>query len=259
MAGFVASRDGVPIAYEVIGEGTPALLFVHGWSCDRSYWAGQIGRFSRAFRVVTIDLAGHGDSGLGRTSWTMEAFGGDVSTVVEALDLSRVILIGHSMGGDVIVEAARQLSGRVVALIWADAYKQLRTPRTREQLQTFLAPFRGNFVDATRTFVRGMFRVGADEDLRERVAADMSAAPPRAALDALESAMSFDREIPGALQELRLPVIAINPESEANDIASMQRHGVEVLLMPGVGHFLMMEDAPRFNELLATAIAILLR
>ena len=78
------------------------------------------------FKVVSIDLAGHGESGLERKSWTIEAFGGDVAAVVKKLGLKRVILIGHSMGGDVIAEAARQLPGQTVGLIMVDTYKKLR-------------------------------------------------------------------------------------------------------------------------------------
>lgn len=254
VAKVVTSSDGVPIAYEAHGTGAHALVFIHGWSCDRSYWEGQLGPFSRKFQVVAIDLAGHGESGLGRPSWTIEAFGGDVAAVVEALDLERVVLIGHSMGGDVIVEAARRLPGRVEGLVWVDTYKQLGTPRSSEQVESFMAPFRADFAATTRTFVRRMFRPGSDESLVERVAADMSAAPLVVALEALGSKVTFEREVTVALQELNLPVVAINPDDHPTDIESMGRYGIDVVLMPGVGHFLMMEDPEGFNLLLAGVI-----
>src|SRR5207249_632714 len=118
-----SAPDGIRIVYEVQGEGrpgTPALVFIHGWSCDRSYWKGQLEPFSQRFKVVAIDLAGHGESGLGRDAWTIAAFGGDVAAVVQKLGLERVILIGHSMGGHVTAEAARRLPGRVAGLVWVD-------------------------------------------------------------------------------------------------------------------------------------------
>ena len=254
MADTVTSPDGIRIAYETQGEGTPALVFVHGWSCDRSYWKGQLEPFSRKSKVVAVDLAGHGESGLGRKTQTMAAFGGDVAAVVEKLGLQRVILIGHSMGGDVIVEAARRLPGRVAGLVWVDTYKQLGTPRTPEEIQSVVTKFRADFVQTTRGFVRGMFPPSADSALAERVALDMSAAPPGIAIGALESAISFDREMPRLLRELKLPVVAINPDYRPTDIPSLERHGVRVVLMPGVGHFLMMEDPERFNRLLRTEI-----
>lgn len=261
----VAASDDVRIVYEERGPRAgpggqgPALVFVHGWSCDRSYWEGQLGPFSGRFRVLAVDLAGHGESGLGRQSWSIAAFGGDVAAVVEKLGLDRVILIGHSMGGDVIMEAARRLPGRVAGLVWVDTYSRLGTPRTAQQVQAAVAPFRADFVETTRSFVRGMFPPGADPALVERVAADMSAAPPTVALGAMESALGYDREVTRALQELKLPLVAINPDYRPTDVASMERHGVQVVLMPRVGHFLMMEDPERFNRLLETAIDDLAR
>ncbi|MHB8809295.1 MAG: alpha/beta fold hydrolase [Desulfobulbaceae bacterium] len=72
------SKDGTPISYEVHGAGEPTLVFVHGWSCDGRYWREQIPHFAKGHRVVVLDLAGHGHSGLARTRYTMAAFGEDV-------------------------------------------------------------------------------------------------------------------------------------------------------------------------------------
>jgi len=59
----VLSKDGTPISYEISGTGEPALLFVHGWSCDARYWRVQVPHFSKKHRVIILDLAGHGHSG----------------------------------------------------------------------------------------------------------------------------------------------------------------------------------------------------
>ena len=61
------SSDGVDIHYEVHGEGEPTLVFIHGWSCDRSYWQAQVEYFAKQYQVITIDLAGHGESGTNRS------------------------------------------------------------------------------------------------------------------------------------------------------------------------------------------------
>ena len=254
MSKTVHSADGVPIAYDVHGEGTPALVLVHGWSCDRRYWERQVEPLSRDFRVVTVDLGGHGESGLGREAWTIAAFGADVAAVVDALDLERVILIGHSMGGDVIMEAARRLPGRVEGLIWVDVYRRLGGWIAPEQHERFMAPLRVDFVEAARAFVRSMFPPGSDPSLVEWVAADMSAAPPAIALPAVEAARNYAREMPAALQELKLPVIAINPDDTPTDLESMKRYGVDVVFMSGVGHFPMMEKPDAFNALLREVI-----
>jgi pimeloyl-ACP methyl ester carboxylesterase len=251
---FVNSPDSIRIAYEVHGDGVPALIFVHGWSCDRSYWKKQVTSFSKDFKVVAIDLAGHGESGPGRKSWTIEAFGGDVAAVVKKLGLRRVILVGHSMGGDVIAEAARQLPGVVAGLIMIDTYKRLGTGRTPEQVKAFVDKVSNDFKDSTNALVRSMFVPTSDSSLVNWVAADMSSAPPAIALDALDHAFNYSRQITHTLEEIKLPVIALNSDNSPTDVESMEHYGVQVMIMKGIGHFLMMEDPDRFNRLLKTAI-----
>lgn len=82
----------------------------------------------------------------------------------------------------------------------------------------------------------------------------MSMSQPVIALSALENALNYSRTITKTLSELRLPVIAINPDDTPTDLASMQANGVEVIIMTGVGHFLMLEEPDRFNQILLDAI-----
>lgn len=248
------SSDGVSISYEEYGTGSPTLVFIHGWSCDRSYWEGQK-PFSQTFRMVTVDLAGHGESGLGREAWAIESYGADVAAVVKNLDLEEVILVGHSMGGDVAVAAAPLLADRVAGLVWVDTYRELGSPSTAEQVQEFLEPFRTNFKKYTYTFVReNLFLPNSEEDLVERVAKDMASAPREVALQSLESSLTFGRAITQSLQEIQVPLVAINPDDGTTDIASMERHGVEVVPMASVGHFMMIENPEGFNTLLSEVI-----
>src|SRR5688572_20684483 len=95
------SADGIPIKYEVTGDGKVALLFIHGWTANRELWDDQAKHFKSDYQVVRIDLAGHGDSGSGRKVYSVAAFGADVAAVADKLGLKRVVLIGHSMGGPV--------------------------------------------------------------------------------------------------------------------------------------------------------------
>ena len=245
------SSDVIPIQFEVDGTGSRAIVFVHGWSCDRTYWAPQVRAFADRYRVVAVDLAGHGKSGVGRSSWTMPAFGDDVVAVVDQLELDDAVLVGHSMGGDVIVEAALRLGDRVRGLIWVDTYATLGEVRTPEEVEAFAAPIRRDFGAATRELVRGtLFEPTSDADLVERIAADMSAAPPDIAVDALVHAIDNDGAILAGLPRLRAPVVSINPAYRPTDVESMARHGVRVIVMPGVAHFPMLEQPQRFNDLL---------
>jgi pimeloyl-ACP methyl ester carboxylesterase len=254
MSGVATSRDGIPLAFEVHGVGTPTLVFVHGWSCDRSYWRGQLGPLAARYQTVAVDLAGHGESGVGRRAWTMAAFGEDVVALVEQLGLGELVLIGHSMGGDVIVEAALRLGDHVAGLVWVDTYSTLGEPQTDDEVEAFLAPFREDFVTAAHALVGRLFRPDADAELVEWVAADMSAAPPEIAIDALQHAVGNDRGVLAGLGQLRAPVVAINPDARPTDIQALRRHGVKTVLVSGVGHFLMMEDPDRFNRLLGEVI-----
>ena len=258
-SGVARSSDGIAIHYALEGVGAPALVFVHGWSCDRSYWAEQIPAFAPRHRVVAIDLAGHGESGAGRKSWTMANFGGDVAAVVDHLGLDDVVLIGHSMGGDIIVEGALALGGRVRGLIWVDQYTSLDELRSQADVAAFMEPFQKDFVSATQGLVRQMFPPDADPVLVDRVASHMSSAPPAIALDALRHAISNGPRVVDRLPVLGIPTVAINADFRPTDEASLRRHGVRPVLTSGVGHFLMMEDPDQFNGVLADVIRGLAR
>jgi len=250
----VASLDGTRIAYETRGTGSPALVFVHGWSCNRRYWDGQLDALSSDALVVTLDLAGHGESGATRKAWTIAAFGADVAAVVDALRLDDVILVGHSMGADVVLEAARHLRDRVRGLVWVDEHRQLTVFRTEEQVRERLAPFRADFPAAAGAFVRSMFPGSADPSLVERVVSGIASAPEAIALPALEATWNYARNVPAVLAELGLPSVAINSEDSETDVESMRRCGVEVIVMPGVGHFPMLEEPRAFNACLLRAV-----
>jgi len=249
------SRDGIEIQFETGGTGSPALVFVHGWSCDRSYFAPQLASFAGRHRVASVDLAGHGDSGNGRTDWSVAAFGADVAAVVDALDLDDVVLVGHSMGGDVIVDAAALLPGRVRGLVWVDVYTRLGEPRTPEDREAFLAPFLGDFAATTEAFVRRLFGGDADRRLVDRVAADMAAAPPHIAVDALRHSIANDGPILDLLARLTVPIVAINAAYRPTDEASLARYGIRTVIQQGVGHFGMLEDRSGFDRLLAGVVA----
>ncbi len=250
----VPSADGIPIAYEVHGQGSPALVLVHGWSCDRGYWKEQVADLAPEHQLVMIDLAGHGESGLGRKDYTMASFGEDVAAVVDSLKLEHVVLVGHSMGGDVIVEAAKRLPGKVAGLVWVDDYKSLGTPHSAEEVDAFVAKFRKDFRGTTTGFVRGLFGPGADPKLVERVAKDMASAPPAVALSALQNSFSYSRQVTATLAELKLPVVAINSDREPTDYESLAKYGVKAFVIPDSDHFLMLEDPPRFNRSLDSVV-----
>jgi pimeloyl-ACP methyl ester carboxylesterase len=86
MVEFV-ERDGVKVAYETAGRGDPGMVFVHGWACDRSYFAPQVDHFAARHSVVALDLRGHGDSDRPEPTagvYDIDAFADDVLAVAVA-------------------------------------------------------------------------------------------------------------------------------------------------------------------------------
>jgi len=252
--GTAASADGLSIYFTAQGDGQPALVFVHGWSCDGSYWSDQLAHFAKKYRVVAVDLAGHGQSGLERQQWTMAAFAQDVKAVVEKLGLERIVLIGHSMGGPVAVETARLMPARVVGVIGIDTLQDMGLTMPPQQREAFVAPMRDNFSEAARNFVRQMFTEDADSNLVTRVAADMSSAPPEIAVPAFEEVLQHD--LRPALQEVKVPIHCINNDfwptnTEGNKALAAS---YELTVMSNSGHFPFLERPEEFNRLLEEVI-----
>ena len=252
------SRDGTPISYEVSGTGDPALVFVHGWSCDARYWRCQVPVFSRKHRVIVLDLAGHGHSGTSRTRYTMKAFGEDVQAVTEAAGTPRVILIGHSMGGSVIAEAAALMPDHVIGLIGVDTLENIEYPLTREALDSMTAPMEKNFQAGCRQFVDDMILPETDPDLQEWILSDMAAASPEIALSAMNEMLIqyITGEAAAIFEHIRIPVVTVNGDlwpvnHEAN---RRHMHSFDATVLKNADHFLMMNRPEAFNKALKQAI-----
>lgn len=243
------SQDGIPIVYDDVGTGNPALVLVHGWSCDRTYWNSVVPRLAERSRLVAVDLAGHGESGAGRSDWTMRSFGEDVLAVVDDGGFDDVVLIGHSMGGDVVVDAAVLLGDRVRGIVWVDTYRSLGEQRTPDEVASFVARLQADFTAETVKLVKErLFPPGSDPTLVDWVASDMSAAPPEIAVSAMRHSISNDGPILGYLERLGVPFVAINPAESTTDQASLRRYGIRTIELPGAGHFPMLEDPPGFTQ-----------
>jgi pimeloyl-ACP methyl ester carboxylesterase len=254
----VPSRDGTPISYEVHGSGEPTLIFVHGWSCNARYWDGQVPHFAKQHRVVVLDLAGHGRSGSSRERYTMAAFGEDVRAVTDAIGGGRVILVGHSMGGTVIAEAARIMPERVIGLIGVDTLENVEYPLTRETMHEMLAPFEKDFPAAARQFVSEMISPQTDATLRDWILSDISAAPPAVAVSAMREMLELyvTGEAAKMFDEIKIPVVCVNGDLWPIDYKANRRHmaSFEAIVLEGADHFLMMNRSEAFNEALEKAI-----
>ncbi|QEE17522.2 alpha/beta fold hydrolase [Promethearchaeum syntrophicum] len=140
------SKDGTDIYYEVYGEGDITLCFVSGAGGILEHWKLQHS-FAKQYKLVLPDIAGHGKSAnTERLKFTMQAFGEDIAAVIQAEDLQRVILIGWSMGGPIILEAARILKDRIIGIIGIDTFfpiqGSLYTKNSEEATKLIMKDFR---------------------------------------------------------------------------------------------------------------------
>jgi pimeloyl-ACP methyl ester carboxylesterase len=244
------SFDGLDLAFDDVGSGEPTLVLVHGWSCDRSYWREQLESLSARHRMVAIDLASHGDSAIRQAPPTMEAFGRDVVAVVETLGLKRTVLVGHSMGGDVIVHAGALLGDRVAGHVWVDTYSSLSGDDISAETARFVEPFRADFPARTRELIRGFFPPNADPAIVTWVVEDMASAPPDIAVPELLAARTAEPGVIALLPRLRGPLVALNPDDHETDVANLRSFGIETVFVTGTGHFPMLEDPSGLAELL---------
>ena len=236
-------------------DGT-AVVLIHGWSCAPSFWSEQAG-WAEQYRLVTVELAGHGRTPAAEpgSACTIEALAVDVVATIDALGIGEVVLVGHSLGGAVAVEAALLLGARCRLLLGVDTFNEATFYRGRPpaEIRARLAPFERDFTGTIGEMVERIVAPGTDPALVERIAREMSATDPAGALPALAALLAWDIDARWPL--LRCPRATINSAIAARRDVTIPLAGLDVVLQDGVGHFPMLEDAPAFNALAHALIA----
>jgi pimeloyl-ACP methyl ester carboxylesterase len=136
----VLRKDGVTLAYEDSNQSLPPMLLVHGCGCDHSSLAPQAEFFSASYRVLSVDLRGHGKSDAPHQDYTMAVFADDLAWLCKQLGLIKPIIIGHSMGGN-------------VALEFAARYPEI--PAAISMIDTLMFPAQG-FIDALEPLIKSL-------------------------------------------------------------------------------------------------------
>ncbi len=251
--------EGVRIQYDTRGAGDTALVFVHGWASERSAWREQATYFAGSYQVVTLDLPGHGQSAAGRRKvFTLDSLAGDVRAVVEHLKLKRVILVGHSLGGPVVLLAAAKLP-MVRAVILVDTMHNADANLTREQADQFADLFTKDFRGTITKVIADMFAAGSP--LAGEVKGQALSRDP-----ALLTALIRDYpnvDFPGLLRNVKVPIRAINaaprgPGDPATNLAVNRKYAdFDATVLSGVGHYLMLERPGEFNAVLREWLSVL--
>jgi len=252
------SFDSERIAYTIAGEGETTLIFIHGWSCDARYWQKQIPVFEKNYRVISLDLAGHGHSSLSRNNYTMLSFAHDVRAIVEKERIDRAVLIGHSMGGAVIAETARLIPEKVLGIVGVDTLQNVAERPPQSVIDNMVVPFETDFTNATQNFVATMFPEGTDPQLMNWIREDMSSAPKTIALSAFRNYLG--RYVTGeaalVFNDIEIPVISINAELWPTSPEENRKYikDYQLYYIKGTGHFPMLEKPAEFDMLLKKAI-----
>ncbi len=251
----VEAADGVEIAATVHSTGEPTVVLVHGWMCDQTYWQAQVPALSEHFGVVTVDLAGHGLSGLDRQAWTIESFGEDVAAVISKLQLDKVTVIGHSMGGRVGLEVARLRPANIVGVIGVDTLHDADEDMDPEVVGGLLAGFDNDFEATCEGFVRSMFGDHASAAVMDGITADMCGGPGEIGAALIRDYVAYD--LAAALRAARVPIRSINADKWPTHVAANRKYAdFEAVILSGYGHFLMQEAPEELNGALIEAVKI---
>jgi len=250
------SKDGTKIVYSVFGKGEPTLVFVHGWCGSRAVWYKQVPYFAKKYKVIVLDLGGYGASGKQRKAYTQEAFGEDVAAVVNAAGVDKAILIGHSMSGTIILEANRLIKDKVIGLVAIDTLENFEYIPTPEDKMKYIEPLKKDFVKNSGPFMRDMFHKNADPKLVELVVRNVARSNPGIAINTME--YYFDTPIIPLLADVHVPLWCLSADLwqqyQHPEINSKYLKSYHLRIMPGVGHFLMVEAPDEFNKQLEDII-----
>jgi pimeloyl-ACP methyl ester carboxylesterase len=254
-----AVYDGARVHYESYGQGRDAVVFIHGWTCDLTFWRGQAPVYEK-HRSLLIDLPGHGQSDKPEVAYTQERFARAVEAVMRDAAVERAVLVGHSMGGPVGLTFVRLFPAKAKALVLVDAFipqapkDEAGRARQKTQTDTFLKTWRGpSYKESADKMIGSMFSDKTTAGMREEIRSKMLSAPQHVMASAFEGMFAMEPPKPG--ETYSLPVMAIMAQGRGRQSREAQFRAVFPNLRKyedweGSGHFLMMESPERFNRAL---------
>lgn len=233
--------------YDTGGKNKKALVLIHGWTCNADFWTASMGAFP-GYRVIAIDLPGHGQSDKPKTNYSMEYFAKSIDAVLKAAKVTQAVLVGHSMGTPVIRQFYRIYPQETLGLVIVDGPVKPYAPRN--QMETFLTPLRTNYKENATKMIDGMVTPVKTDSLKKTIRDGMLATPDYVGISAMygmiDDAIWTDDQI-------KVPVLAILngdrpwPPNTKDTFTSVAPN-LEFQSWTGVSHFLMMEKPKEFND-----------
>jgi len=252
-AASAATVDGATLHWTSKGSGSQTVIFVHGWTCDDTSWNAQVPVISKQYRVITLDLPGHGQSGSPTSGkFSMELFARAVEAVRSEAKVDRAVLVGHSMGTPVIRQYALMYPKRVSALVLVDGLVQV--PNGAPGFTP--PPMTGEAgLKAREKMVRGMFSAATPVPVQQHILEMMMGTPEATANGAMSATWDSSQ---WKADPVTVPVLGVYADkSGLANREGMKRiyPTVEYHEIPGTNHFLMMEKPDEFNRLLSAFLA----
>ena len=248
-----ASVDGLNIYSAKSGSGKATVVLVHGWTCDSSSWDAQVPVLASRYRVVTLDLPGHGRSDAPKDGkFSMDLFARAVEAVRVEAGADKIVLIGHSMGAPVIRQYARLFPQHVAKLMTMDGPLDMRGFGEGFKPPSVVGP---EGLKAREGMIRGMFTPQTPPALQQKILDMMLKAPEATAVGAMNA--MFDPAL-RTTDVTPMPALAIwagtNPQlPNAEDLKKVLPHYSQTQVA-GTGHFVMMEKPEEVNQLVTTFV-----
>jgi pimeloyl-ACP methyl ester esterase len=257
------SHDGVSLRYDRTGAG-PAVLLIHGWLCNRTFWERQVQALRDRHTVLTVDLRGHGESSHPRTGYTLGAIVGDLEHLVRALALPRIAIVGWSMGGIVAQELALRLGDKASALglvcTTAGGLTDAKNPRAQgERVAEMKKAIDEDFRAFVKTFAPSVFKDGADFPLFAWVVAQLQKTPQHVATACLDMIAAADLRT--KQKKLKIPTAVLHGKHDAlfaldeGTTMAKQIPGATLVVFDKSGHAPHLEEPDAFNAALGKLLA----
>lgn len=254
----VTIRDKqVEINYLQQGRGDTALLFLHGWCINASYWEKQIDYFSKNYNVYAIDLPGFGSSKAERTNWTVEEYANDVTAFIDTMKLSNVVIIGHSMAGEIMLQTALTNKPEILGIVGVDNFKIIDvvfTPEQMKQMTDFFPILEKDFKNAAPAYADMMlFHPATTNEVKLRVKTDFANSNPDIACNSILTQMHYAYADAQRLESLNFKLFLINSDYFPTNETGLKNHcktGFQVTTISATGHYPMIEKPDEFNRML---------
>jgi len=251
------SPDGTTIAYDVTGEGPPAV-FVHGMTSSRASWDPVTARLRDGLTCVRVDLRGHGESSRA-AEYSTPSLVGDVRAVVEELELARPALVGHSLGATVAAVYAALHEVRAVVCVDPPS---LRFGDFATLVQPYAQALRGDHTMETVVSIEHRLQLEPYAGI-DAMEVRISSFPREVVLGIWEALLSTPPEQLTATAEALLPridapLLSLHGSPPAADYEAWLTRlvpGARVEVWEGTGHMLHLVEPERFARRVRSAIS----